>query len=93
MKVVLSGALLRFADYSKEVDITAPTFADCIAQLTTKFPQLKPVLLDSDGGVRQTHQLFLNGEQMTRDQRALGAAPVLVADGDTLFILTAVAGG
>jgi hypothetical protein len=93
MKVVLSGALLRFADYAKEVDIPAPTFAECVNQLTVKYPQLKPVLLDGDGGVRLTHQLFLNGEQLTREQRALDAAPVPVADSDTLFILTAVAGG
>lgn len=93
MKVILSGALLRFADYSKEVEIAAPTFAECVSELTTKFPMLKPVLLDGDGGVRLTHQLFLNGEQLTREQRALDAAPVPVADSDTLFILTAVAGG
>jgi len=93
MKVILSGALLRFADYSKEVDVAAPTFAACVTELTTKYPQLKPVLLDGDGGVRMTHQLFLNGEQLTREQRALDGVPVPVADGDTLFILTAVAGG
>lgn len=93
MKVVLSGALLRFVDYTKEVDIGASTFADCIRALIARFPQLKPVLLDGDGGVRLTHQLFLNGEQMAREHRALDGAPVAVAEGDTLFILTAVAGG
>lgn len=93
MKVVLSGALLRFADYTKEVDVPVGTLTEGIAQLTQRFPQLKPVLLDGDGQVRLTHQLFLNGEQVARGEYALGAAPVPVADQDTLFVLTAVAGG
>lgn len=93
MKVMLSGALLRFADYSKEVDLPAQTLAEGIMQLTTTFPKLKQVLLDGDGKVRLTHQLFLNGEQVARDHCTAGAAAVPVADRDTLFILTAVAGG
>ena len=93
MKVVLSGALLRFTDYSKEVDVAAPNFAGCIEELTARFPGLKAVLLDGDGSVRQTHQLFLNGEQLTREERSLGPTPLPLAESDTLFILTAVAGG
>jgi hypothetical protein len=93
MKVVLSGALLRFVDYTKEVDVEAGTLAEGIERLTDRFPRLKPVLLDGDGRVRQTHQLFLNGEQVARQEYAVGAAPLPVAAQDTLFVLTAVAGG
>ena len=93
MKVVFSGALLRFADYSKEVDVPARTLTECIERLTVTLPTLRPVLLDGDGQVRLTHQLFLNGEQVPREQRAPGGPAVSVADCDTLFILTAIAGG
>jgi molybdopterin converting factor small subunit len=93
MKIMLSGALLRFADYSKEVEVPAASLGEGIDRLTTRYPQLKPVLLDGNGGVRETHQMFLNGEQIMRAQRTAGAPPVPVADGDTLFILTAIAGG
>ena len=93
MKVVFSGALLRFVDYSKELDIPGDTLAECLAQLTTKFPALQPVLLDAAGGVRRTHQLFLNGEQVPRDRYAAGAPALAVGDDDTLFVLTAIAGG
>jgi sulfur-carrier protein len=93
MKIVLSGALVRFADYTKEVDVEATTVAEGIECLTARYPDLKAVLLDGDGQVRRTHQLFLNGQQVERGEYPLGTAPVGCADADTLFVLTAVAGG
>lgn len=93
MKVVFSGALLRFVDYSKEVNVAADTLAECIEQLTKKFPPLEPVLLDGTGRVRLTHQFFLNGDQVTREHYAANAPVLHLADDDTLFILTAIAGG
>lgn len=93
MKIVLSGALVRFADYTKEIDIEADTVAEGVEALTTRYPNLKAVLLDGDGRVRRTHQLFLNGEQVERGDYPLGTAPLQCAAQDTLFVLTAVAGG
>jgi hypothetical protein len=93
VKVVFSGPLLRFVDYTKEVEIPADSLTEGIEQLTTKFPQLEPVLLDGDGRVRLTHQMFLNGEQVAREGYAAGAPAFAVADDDTLLILTAIAGG
>jgi molybdopterin converting factor small subunit len=93
MKIVFSGALLRFVDYSKEVDVPGNTLAECLQQLTTKFPALQPVLLDGASGVRRTHQLFLNGDQVAPNRYAAGAPALAVGDDDTLFVLTAVAGG
>jgi hypothetical protein len=51
------------------------------------------VLLDGAGGVRRTHQLYLNGEQVALDRHAAGAAALIVGEEDTLFILAAIAGG
>ncbi|MGD0602521.1 MAG: MoaD/ThiS family protein [Streptosporangiaceae bacterium] len=93
MKIVLSGALVRFADYTKEVEVEATTVTEGLEFLTARYPDLKTVLLDGDGRVRRTHQLFLNGEQVERGAYPLGAAPVSCANPDTLFVLTAVAGG
>jgi hypothetical protein len=90
MKVVFSGTLLRFVDYSKEVDVDASTVPECIDQLIRKFPDLRPVLLDGKSQVRETHQLFLNGEQLARTPTAY---PDSLGERDTLFIMTAIAGG
>jgi sulfur-carrier protein len=93
MKIVLSGALVRFTDYTKEIDIEATTLAEGVERLTDRFPHLKNVLLDGEGRVRRTHQLFLNGEQVERGDFPLGTAPHDCGERDTLFVLTAVAGG
>lgn len=93
MKIVLSGALIRFADYTKEIDVEAATVAEGVERLTDRFPNLKDVLLDGDGRVRRTHQLFLNGEQVERGDYPFGTAPLSCAQHDTLLVLTAVAGG
>jgi len=92
MKVVFSGTLLRFVNYAKEVDLDAETLHECIDQLGTQFPSLAPVLLNGDGRVRDTHQLFLNGEQVASSDTR-NAAGVRLQGGDTLLILTAIAGG
>jgi hypothetical protein len=92
MKVVFSGTLLRFVNYMKEVEFDVANLGECIDQLGTRFSSLKPVLLNADGHVRSTHQLFLNGEQV--DSATIkNAAGCGINGGDTLLILTAIAGG
>jgi molybdopterin converting factor small subunit len=92
MKVVFSGTLLRFVDYTKEVELDAENLHECIGQLGARFPSLKAVLLNGDGRVRETHQLFLNGEQVASADASNTAGLPLKAS-DTLLILTAIAGG
>jgi len=92
MKVVFSGTLLRFVNYKKEVELEAANLHECIGQLGAQFPSLRPVLLNGDGGVRNTHQLFLNGEQVDSAVTSNAAACHLKGS-DTLLILTAIAGG
>jgi hypothetical protein len=92
MKVVFSGTLLRFVNYTKEVDLDAENLHECIGQLGAQFPGLKAVLLNGDGRVRETHQLFLNGEQVAGADTS-NAAGLHLEGSDTLLILTAIAGG
>jgi alkylation response protein AidB-like acyl-CoA dehydrogenase len=58
-------------------------------------PRLRPVLLDSAGNLRRSHQMFLNGESMHlryySDPRARAALPTEPAD--SIYFLTAIAGG
>jgi sulfur-carrier protein len=95
MKFVFAGNLLRFVGYSKEVEIQGNTLNQCLEQVTQKFPDLRAVLFDREGRIRQTHQLFLNGEQLAspsgRDNPALLERTMQASD--TLCILTAIAGG
>lgn len=88
MRIILSGALLRYADYNRVVEITAATLADAITELHTRHPRLRPVLLDSDGRMSSLHRLVLNGK--------VGPSPdpaTPLTDDDEIEFITAIAGG
>lgn len=88
MVIRVSGTLLRFTDYQKELRIEAPTLKDGISRLVEQFPEVGKALFDPTGQVRASHKLFVNGEQ-------IGKADIgrEVADGDVVDIVTAVTGG
>lgn len=84
----LSGTLLRFVDYRREIRVDAPDLRRALALLCEMNPDLRPVLHDGAGQVRETHRLFLNGAQLAgRDlDQPLGPD-------DCVEVLTAIAGG
>ncbi len=88
MRFILSGNLLRFSDFRKEISIPAPTLGEGLQQLTRQHPQLRPVLVDGEGQLRGVLRVFLNGQQLE---------PVLLehalGEGDEITLLTAIAGG
>jgi len=88
MTFVLSGNLLRFSKFQREIPISAPTVAAGITQLVGNLPELAPVLLDGAGQLRKVHRLFLNQDQLSNDQLAQPAT-----ENDEVMILTAIAGG
>ena len=88
MKVVLSGNLMRFASFEKEVEIEATTVGQAIDVLVDRYPDLKSVLLDGAGGIRKVHRLFLNGDVLDHGGRDQALEPR-----DELGVLTAIAGG
>lgn len=92
---IFNGLMLRFVDFTKEVEIAATNFELALKGLLERFPRLVPVLLDGTGRVRRTHQLFRNGEKVEPgcygDEQARSQVPV--QDGDSIYVLTAVAGG
>lgn len=88
MKIYLSGNLLRFADYDREVDVEGDTIHAGLLGLTDRYPALRTVLFDSGGQVRGVHRIFLDGGAVGPE--ALTAS--VSADAD-VTIFTALAGG
>jgi len=95
VKFIFSGTMLRFVDFAREVDIPEPNLERALAALLDQRPDLRPVLLDGAGNLRRSHQMFLNGESMHpryySDSRA--RAEVATAADDSVYFLTAIAGG
>ena len=91
MKFEFSGALYRFVDYSREVDIPGDTLKEGIDRLVERYPRLQRTLLDQNGQVGKSHQLFVNGQQVDRSQRS--PADMNMRPDDVVYVLTAITGG
>lgn len=83
-----SGILLHSADNQRSVSIPAATLNNALAELTSRFPQIRRVLLDNAGQLRQAHRVILNGELIPRPDNAM---PLSAEDRIAFF--TAIAGG
>lgn len=86
--MILSGTLLRFTGYQREIHVDADTLESAIHAVVEQHPALRKVLLDGKGAVRSAHQLFVDGEQVPRRALDTPLAPKAVVE-----ILTAIAGG
>jgi sulfur-carrier protein len=88
MNIAFSGTLLRFVNFQKSLTLDAPTVEDALAAVATRFPMSRPVIYDGEGRVRQVHQIFLNGKQLSAGELATAVSPA-----DRVDLLTAIAGG
>jgi hypothetical protein len=88
MVIRVSGALLRFTDYRRVINVDPPTVEAALFKLIGEYQPLRKVLFDREGKVRATHRVFLNGEQLHPDQLASRAG-----DADSVDLLLAVSGG
>ena len=88
MRFYLSGNLMRFSDYEREVDVEADTIYSGIVALVDRYQDLRPILIDREGCVRDILQIFLDGEQITVEDLQNAGHPQA-----NVTILTALAGG
>jgi len=88
MIVRVSGALLRFTDYQRAINVDAPTVEAALASLASEYQPLRKVLFDRNGRVRATQRIFLNGEPLEPDQLASSTG-----DADCVELLLAISGG
>jgi sulfur-carrier protein len=73
----------------KQVSVETGTLSDVIAALEAAHPGLGERLLDEDGGLRKFVNVFVDDD----DVRYLDGLDTKVADGLTVSIIPAVAGG
>jgi molybdopterin converting factor small subunit len=88
MIVKVRGVLLRFTNYENEIEVGGATVREGLVQLSERYPSLREVLMDSEGKVRATHFIALNGEQLSIEELDREAD-----EDDRMDIITAVSGG
>lgn len=87
--VKLPTILRKFAGNEARVNAEGATLRDVLGDLEAKFPGITKNVLAEDGGLHRFINVYLNDE----DVRYLGSLETEVAEGDTVSILPAVAGG
>ncbi|MEU0521806.1 MoaD/ThiS family protein [Streptosporangium sp. NPDC006007] len=88
MTFLFSGILLRLVNYQRSIQIKADTLGAALEQLEKCHPQIKSVLRDGSGQVRRAHQVFLNGEQVSKPSLNMS-----LKETDEVEFITAIAGG
>jgi len=74
---------------SPTIEGTGSTVRTLLEDLDHRFPGFKGRIVDGEGGLHRFVNLYVNDE----DVRYLSSLDTAVADGDTISILPAVAGG
>ena len=88
-EVRIPSLLQKLAGGAKTVDAEGQTVGHILDHVEAKYPGFKNRVLDEEGKLRLFVNIFLNNE----DIRFLQELETPVADGDTITILPAVAGG
>ena len=87
--IKLPTILRKFAGNEARVSAEGATLAEMLKDLESRYPGITKNVIASDGGLHRFINVYVNDE----DVRYLGALETPVADGDTVSILPAVAGG
>jgi molybdopterin converting factor small subunit len=88
IEVRIPTILRTYTGGAKSVEGSGATLADLLSDLDSRHSGLRERLVD-DSGLRRFVNVYLNDE----DVRFLGGLATPVADGDTVTVLPAVAGG
>ncbi|RBQ14874.1 molybdopterin synthase sulfur carrier subunit [Spongiactinospora rosea] len=88
IEVRIPTILRTYTDGAKAVEGKGGTLEELIGDLEARHPGIKDRLVDG-AGLRRFVNVYLNDE----DVRFLGGLSTPVADGDTVTVLPAVAGG
>ena len=89
LKVLLPVALRHLVGNQDEVQLSGKTVAEVMADLVSKFPELKKHLFKDDGKLRNFVNVYVNDE----DIRYMQEESTPVKDGDSVSIIPSIAGG
>ncbi len=87
--VKLPTILRKFAGNEARVGADGATLGDVLGDLETRYPGITKNVIAEDGGLHRFINVYVNNE----DVRYLGSLETPIAEGDTVSILPAVAGG
>ncbi|MEO7298968.1 MAG: MoaD/ThiS family protein [Verrucomicrobiota bacterium] len=81
--------LRKFLDHESEVEVGGTTVFEAFKMLRLRYPQFVERMLEHDGSVRRSVNIYVNEE----DIRFLQNQQTALQDGDEIRIIPAIAGG
>jgi MoaD family protein len=89
VQVKLPTILRKHAGGEPRVDAEGTTLRELLSDLESRYPGITKNVVTEDGALHRFVNVYVNDE----DVRYLGSLETAVAEGDTVSILPAVAGG
>ncbi|GIL31105.1 MoaD/ThiS family protein [Actinocatenispora comari] len=89
IEVRIPTILRSYTGGAKSVEASGSSLSEVITDLDARHPGLRGRLITDDGGLHRFVNVYVNDE----DVRFTGALATSLADGDSVTILPAVAGG
>jgi adenylyltransferase/sulfurtransferase len=89
VKVFIPTALRQYADNTDTVELGGGTVGEVLSNLAEKFPTLKTHLFTDEGTLRNFVNVYVKDENI----RSLNFNETVVAEGDEITLVPAVAGG
>jgi sulfur-carrier protein len=89
VNVKLPTILRKYAGGQARVEAEGATLRELLKDLESRYPGVTKNVVTDDGGLHRFINIYVNGE----DVRYLGSLETELAEGDTISILPAVAGG
>ncbi|MGO8670378.1 MAG: molybdopterin-synthase adenylyltransferase MoeB [Capsulimonadaceae bacterium] len=89
VKIVIPTPMQRYAGNQEEIESTAGTVDQALAQLGAQYPDLRKHLFSDDGKLRNYVNVYVNDD----DTRYLDGGDTQVKDDDILTIVPSIAGG
>ena len=88
INVEISPMFARYTGNQANLKAEGKTVGECLQDLGRRYPELKKIMLDQDGNLFQSFDVFVNGESAYPGPMARP-----VKDGDRLHVVMLIQGG
>jgi len=89
IKVGVAAPLRQYCNRQRELQLDGATVKEVLSAMSSQYPLLYEKLCEEDGTLRKYVNLFVNGADIKRKE----GLDTALADGNSLNIIPAVAGG
>ncbi|MDR2338773.1 MAG: MoaD family protein [Deltaproteobacteria bacterium] len=88
-RLLVTAALRGFTDRNAELTLEGATVGELLGSLVTRYPDIRPHIFDEAGSLRAFINVFVGD----RNIKSTGGLGTPLADGDTVTLVPAIAGG